>query len=181
MAESLEHHRLAEDLANLLAMAGFAVVRRDAAGWRRPALIHGCRPDLVAWHLVRPDRVLGEAKLGPDLFTARSLEQYVAFSSAPLPVRSALRAHLVLAVPDDHALLAWRALSLAGADSSRVTVAARSPQRWLITSRPLAGVASWPRFAVATPSPSCSCAAPFTRRASAGGDFTAAISPADQT
>jgi Holliday junction resolvase len=52
MAESLEHQRLAEDLADLLSMAGFAVVRRDAAGCRRPALIRGCRPDLVAWHLI---------------------------------------------------------------------------------------------------------------------------------
>lgn len=63
-ADSLEHQLLAEDLADLLSMAGFAVVRRDAADCRRPALIRGCRPDLVAWHLIRPDHVVGEAKLG---------------------------------------------------------------------------------------------------------------------
>lgn len=180
MAESLEHQRLADDLVDLLAMAGFAVMRRDVVGYRRPALIRGCRPDVVAWHLGRPDRVLGEARIGRDLFSARSLEQYVAFSSAPLPMRAALRAHLVLAVPGDHGLLAWRALALAGADSSRVTVAARLPQRWLITSRPRGGVESWPRFAVAIPSQSCSCDAASTPGAFAGGGCTAAISPDDQ-
>src|SRR3954471_7022081 len=181
MPETLQHRSLVEDLAGLLGIAGFAVVGRDGAGHRRPALIHGCRPDLVAWHLVRPDRIVGEAKIGSDLFTPRSLNQYAAFSSAPLPVRPALRAHLVLAVPGDHALLAWRALALAGDDGSRVTVAARLPQRWLITSRPLAGAASWPRFAVATPSLSYSCAAPFMPRACADGGYTDAICPGDRT
>src|SRR2546425_221369 len=70
MGLTVSHRQLVAGLADLLESVGYGVIEIESGGSRRPRLIEGYRPDLIADRLTVRARVIGEAKTGADLESA---------------------------------------------------------------------------------------------------------------
>jgi hypothetical protein len=59
----------------------------------------GHRPDLITRHLGVRNWIIGEVKLGPDLYEQRSLEQFWAFSHVLVAATPPTYERFILTVP----------------------------------------------------------------------------------
>jgi hypothetical protein len=171
--ESETHADLVDSLAALLGRAGLAVTARDRPGFTRPREFSGHRPDLIAEHLGVRIRVLGEAKIGPEIFRRHSLRQLAAFRHAMVPGPEPMGARLILAVPYCFLGSARNAARLVGV-SGRTFVVGKTTDSWQITYPETAEVGSWPAFELPILDPSSLCAEDFMPREFADGDVTCA-------
>jgi hypothetical protein len=137
------HARLVVDLADLLEAAGFGITKMDGLGYRLPPTYQGHRPDLVAEQLGIRAPIIGEAKLGPDLRSARSLNQLRAFSRVLVPTSPVTYAGLVVVVPGPWVAEAWLALRTANAQLAKTLVVGKWISEWEITFPARAGAVSW--------------------------------------
>ena len=142
-SSAMSHRQILAGLADLLESVGYGVTEIESRGCRRPRLIEGHRPDLVADRLPLRARVIGEVKTGADLETGHSHSQFRAFSRVMLPTIPVTYAGFILAVPLAALSDAWAALRSSGARLAKVTVIGQAGELWLITflRRPEAG--SW--------------------------------------
>ncbi len=62
MAESRDHRLLVAALLRRMIERGIAVHGADAAGWPRPQLVGGRRPDVLGYYAAGGSAVAGEAK-----------------------------------------------------------------------------------------------------------------------
>jgi hypothetical protein len=152
--ESAQHAGLVLGLRDLVEAAGFAVTALDQAGWRQPPSLRGHRPDLIARHLGVRNWIIGEAKLGPDLFVQRSLEQFWAFSHVLVAATPPTYARFILTVPALWTSAAWRALGKASARLGNTAVIGEATGQWSITWHPPPAAESWPGFDPGTRRPS---------------------------
>jgi hypothetical protein len=144
--ESAQHAGLVMGLRDVVEAAGFVVTALDQAGWRQPPSLRGYRPDLIARHLGVRNWIIGEAKIGPDLYEQRSLEQLWAFSHVLVATSQPVYARFVLAVPGPWIGRAWRALAQANARFGNTAVIGDAIGRWSITWHPPPAAESWPGF-----------------------------------
>lgn len=169
MAESKTHAGLVDGLAILLGRIGLAVTARDRPGYARPREFSGHRPDLIAEHLGIRIRVLGEAKVGPEIFERHSLRQLAAFRHAMVPGPEPMGAKLILAVPHSFLGTARQAARIVGV-SGRTFVVGKIEDSWQITYPEKAEAESWPKFGPPILDPSSLCAEDFMPGGFGGGD-----------
>jgi hypothetical protein len=89
-----------------------------------PYAIGDHEPDLIAYRGI--ERLVGEAKRGPDLLTAHTLEQLRDFTTVPGPF--GLPSRLILGVPPGYELMAAIALARSGGDPSRAEIVTLRPR-----------------------------------------------------
>lgn len=171
--ESALHAGLVDALAELLEGVGLAVTARDRPGYARPRGFSGHRPDLIAEHLGVRVRVLGEAKVGPDIFHRHSLRQLAAFRHAMVPGPEPTSAKLVLAVPLSFLGRARHAARIVGV-SGRTFILGKSENSWRITYPERAEVGLWPTSGPRILGPSSLCAEDFMPSEFGGGDVMCA-------
>jgi hypothetical protein len=168
-AESAMHATLVDALAGLLDGAGLAVTARDRPGYARPRGFSGHRPDLIAEHLGVRVRVLGEAKVGPEILQRHSLRQLAAFRHALVPGPEPEGAKLVLAVPLSFIARARHAARIVGV-SGRTFIAGKSDNSWQITYPETAEAGLWPVSGPPILGPSSLCAEDFMPLGFEAGD-----------
>jgi hypothetical protein len=166
------HVRLVVDLAELLEAAGFGITKMDGLGYPLPPTYQGHRPDLVAEQLGIRAPIIGEAKLGPDLRSARSLKQFWAFSRVLVPTSPVTYAGLVVAVPGPWVAEAWLALEQANAQRAKTLIVGKWDSGWAITFPPKAGAASWRAYGPEIRVPNWPSGEAFSPPASEAGGVT---------
>jgi hypothetical protein len=153
--ESVTHAALVDELAILLTEIHLAVTAQDRPGCRQPRSFSGYRPDLIAEHLGVRTRVIGEAKIGPELMSRRSVRQLVAFGQALVPGPKPVGAVLILAVPTPYMSQARQVARLVGVSGRTFVFGRVEKDSWQITHPETVTATAWQLTEPQTSSPHC--------------------------